>query len=95
MPAGREGRRGTQFSFALPPLNFDGTGGREGSGFRWIATFGGGESGMCMPACREGERTKLCFCAYAVQLSRTGGRLFREISTIDGGAFGGLMRAGR
>ena len=32
MPAGREGKRGERFSFALPRMNFHGLGGRGGQG---------------------------------------------------------------
>ena len=34
-------------------------------------------------------------CVSAVQFSRIGGRCFRGISTIGGGAFGGYMPAGQ
>ena len=52
----------------------------RGSGFRWISTLGHCALGMCMPACREGERTELCFCACAAQFSR-----------IRAGVFGGSL----
>ena len=33
MPLGREGKCAVPFSFVLPPLNFNGSGGRGGAGF--------------------------------------------------------------
>ena len=50
--------------------------------------------GVCMPACREGERTEFFFFACAFQISLTGERYFQGIFTIGGGAFGGFMPAG-
>ena len=76
-------------------MNFHGAGGARGSGFRVIATLGGGAFGICMPACREGEHTEPFFCACAVQLFRTGRRYFRGISTVGGGTFDGYMSVER
>ena len=67
----------------------------RGSGLRWIVTLGGDALGICMPACRDGEHTEPLYCACAVQLSRTGRRYFRGISTVGGGTFGGYMSVER
>ena len=91
----RVGRvNGENFYFALPLFNFPGS----GSGvFLQISTIGGGAFGICMPACREGERTEPFFFALApFHFPGAGAGVFRQISTINGGAFCMLcMPAGR
>ena len=67
----------------------------RGSGFRWIATLGGGVFSICMPACREGEHTEPFYCDCAVQFSRAGRPYFRGRSTVGGGTFGGYMSVER
>ena len=82
--------------FCTSAVDISRIGGAKGSGFWWIATLGGGAFGICMPACREGERTELCFYARAVRFSRTGGRCFWWIPTFGGGVFAGIfIPAGR
>ena len=85
---------GLDYLFALERFHFPGAGG----GVFWqISTIGGGAFGICMPACREGERSeRFVFCACDVPFSLTAGQCFRAISTIGAGAFGVLcMSAGR
>ena len=126
MPAGRERKRAAPFPFALPPMNFHGTGGRggaslgeslpsaaallvyvcqrverangvnvfstlpllsfpgpEGDGFWQIFTIGGGAFGVCMPACREGERTELLFlCLRRSIFPAWGGVFQKSLQTI-------------
>ena len=95
MPAGREGKRAAPFVFALPPFNFHGAGRRQGTGLRWIDTLGGGVFGVCMPECREGECTKLCFKCLRLSIFPDRGAVFSGTPTIGGGAFVGYMPAGR
>ena len=93
LPLRRGGKRDAPFHFALPPLNFHGSGERGG------AAFGGSLSSAAMllmyPCQRDGRASVLnfYFCAGAVQFSLTGGRYFRGICTLGGGAFRGYMPA--
>ena len=48
----------------------------RGSGFRWIAILGGGTSGICMPACRESERTELLFLRLRRSVFQDRGAVF-------------------
>ena len=70
MSLGREGKQAEPFSFALPPLNSHRVGGRGEK------VFSGGVFGTCMPACREGWRTELCFRACAVKFPGPEGGVF-------------------
>ena len=77
---------GLNYLFALGWFHFPEAGGGV---FREISAIGGGAFGICMPACREGDRTeRFVYCACAVPFSLTAGQCFRGISTIGSGAFG-------
>ena len=85
---GREGKRAAPFSFALPPLNFHGTGGQAGAG------FGGSlpsAAALLVNTCklrREDERTEFIFIRLRISAFSDQGVEFRGIYTIGGSTIG-------
>ena len=76
MPEGRKGKRAEPFSFALPPMNFNGAGGQGGAG------FGGSlhsAAALLVYACklgREDERTELFFLRQCISIFPDQGVVF-------------------
>ena len=63
--------------FCVSAVELSQSGGAKGSGFRWISTLGGCAFGMCMPACREGERgLNFVFALAPLIFFGTGGGVF-------------------